>query len=100
MSTVDYRFLISGHSFIVCDQDFGITEKTKRKPQFVSVQSDWMNINSKASQKFMAIQITTSNLISLEPMNNTIKDPVKRIHKMQWFHFEKTLPYLLPQSNS
>jgi hypothetical protein len=41
----------------------------------------------------MAIQITTSNFISSEPMNKAMKDSAKEIHKMQCFRFKKNSPY-------
>jgi hypothetical protein len=41
----------------------------------------------------MAIRMITSDFISLELINRIIKDSVKKIRKMQWFHFEKNSPY-------
>jgi hypothetical protein len=64
---------------MVCGQDFGITEKTKKKTRLVSVPSDWLNISANASGNFIEIQITTSNFISLEPMTDVTKEAWKRI---------------------
>jgi hypothetical protein len=30
IQTVDHKFIISGHSFMECDQNFGLIEKAKR----------------------------------------------------------------------
>lgn len=31
VNEIDYKFLVSGHSYLPCDQDFGLIEKQKKK---------------------------------------------------------------------
>jgi hypothetical protein len=90
---VGHKFLILGHSFMECDQDFGIIEKSKKKNQCVFVPDDWTKIVANANKKFTFIMLGIEHFVLLRPMSDVMKDYVKGLHVMQWFHFEKDQPY-------
>lgn len=92
IETVDHKFLVSGHSFMECDQDFGLIEKTKRKTSFVFVPNEWMDIVAKSSKKFFVNKMDPNDFKSIAPLNEIMKDNVQGLRKMQWLHFEKQNP--------
>lgn len=95
IETVNHKFLVSGHSFMECDQDFGLIEKVKRKTSFVFIPDDWMNIVAKSSKKFLVIKMTQNDFKSIAPLNEIMKNNVQGLRKMQWFHFQKQSPCIL-----
>lgn len=96
IDTVDHRFLIVGHSFMECDQDFGIIEKAKnRNHQQVYVPSMWADIIVKSSRKFMVTQMENDDIVSLDSLEPYFRKNVPGISKMQCMHFEKAHPYRL-----
>jgi hypothetical protein len=46
---VDHKFLIPGHSFMECDQNFGVTENAKKSSKHVFVPDDWLQMRKKVS---------------------------------------------------
>lgn len=62
IETVDHKFLVSGHSFMECDQDFGIIEKRKKKTSHVFIPNDWMNIVAQSSKTFLVHKMTQKDL--------------------------------------
>ncbi|XP_050294278.1 uncharacterized protein LOC126734626 [Anthonomus grandis grandis] len=53
--TVDHKFLVSAHSYMECDQDFGLIEKSKKKNQYIFVPDDWNKVVPLASRKFTVV---------------------------------------------
>ena len=41
VSRIDHKFLCSGHSYLPCDQDFGLVEKSKKYHSNIYVPNDW-----------------------------------------------------------
>lgn len=95
IQTVDHKFLVSGHSFLECDQDFALIEKFKRNSSFVFVPEDWYSLVAKASRKFTVSQMSQEDFKSIDEMSKLMKNQIKGIRKMQWLHFEKLSPYTL-----
>lgn len=96
IETVDHKFLVSGHSFLECDQDFALIEKCKKNSSFVFVPQDWYTLVSKASRKFTVTEMSQEDFKSIDEMSKHMKGKtVKGIRKMQWLHFEKTSPLTL-----
>lgn len=48
---IDHKFLVSGHSFLPCDQDFGLIEKQKKHHQNIFVPNDWHSVIKNARKK-------------------------------------------------
>lgn len=93
LQTVDHKFLISGHSFMECDQDFGIIEKCKKHLQYVFVPADWENVVARASRKFHVARMKRDDFVSVEPMNEVVKNNFTGIRDIQWLRFKKECPY-------
>lgn len=41
---IDHKFLVSGHTYLACDQDFGLIEKQKKYHPEVYVPDDWLQV--------------------------------------------------------
>lgn len=41
---IDHKFLVSGHSFLPCVQDFGVIEKEKNFHPHIFVRQDWHHV--------------------------------------------------------
>lgn len=100
ISRVDHKFLISGHSYMECDQDFGIIERAKSKHQYIFVPDDWTNIVAHASRKFTVVRMTSENFFSVQPMKTKIRDSIPGIRNIQWFRLEKDKPHILLYKNT
>lgn len=95
IQTVDHKFLVSGHLFLECDQDFALIEKCKRKSYFVFVPGDWYALMAKASRKITVSQMSKEDFKSIDEMSKLMKGQNKGIRKMHWFHFKRSSPYTL-----
>lgn len=101
IETIDHKFLISGHSYMECDQDFGIIEKYKKRQQYVFVPNDWVNIVKAASEKFRVVRMRNESFKSIENMQKVLDHkPIKGIRAMQWFRIQKSSPFTLLFKNS
>lgn len=54
---VHHRFLVSGHSFMECDQDFAVIEKAKRRLSHVFAPEDWVSFVAGVSKKFIVVKM-------------------------------------------
>ena len=50
-STIEHTFQLPGHTFLLCDMDFGVIEKKKRKPAAVYNPEGWFTLVEKARVK-------------------------------------------------
>lgn len=48
---IDHKFLVSGHSYLPCDQDFGVIEKQKKCFPNIFIPKDWNNVIMAARKK-------------------------------------------------
>ncbi|CAH1960881.1 unnamed protein product [Acanthoscelides obtectus] len=97
---IDHKFLISGHSYMEFDQDFGLIEKSKKKNQYVFVPDDWSKIVAQASRKFTVVRMRNEDFLSVEQMKKEIKDSIPGIRNIQWFRLEKDKPNILQYKNT
>lgn len=89
---VDHKFLVAGHSFMECDEDFGIIEKTKKTVQYIFVPDHWLTAVASAHRKFQVVKMNKEDFLSVEGMNDNLKDCVTGISKFQWLRFTKSDP--------
>lgn len=89
---VDHKFLIAGHSYMQCDQDFGIIEKTKKNLKYVFVPDDWISAVAAAHRKFQVVRMSEKDFFSTENMNEYLKDGIAGISQFQWLRFTKEEP--------
>lgn len=53
IETVDQKFFVSGHSFMVCSQDFGLIEKAKKKNSYIYLPEHWISVLAESSREFI-----------------------------------------------
>lgn len=41
---IDHKFLVSGHSYLPCDQDFGVIEKNKKFFKEIYISENWLEV--------------------------------------------------------
>ncbi|KAJ8975146.1 hypothetical protein NQ317_012423 [Molorchus minor] len=98
---IDHKFLVSGHSYLPCDQDFGLIEKEKNFI-LVFIPKEWHLVIKKARKKnpFKVIEMTKSDFISTKVLesnitNRKISETKTKVEwlKIQWLRFIKESPY-------
>lgn len=93
IKTVDHRFLITGHSFNECDKNFGLIEmKKKRTDRDFYVPSDWRQLISRTSQKFIVVDMKEEDFVNLDVLQTYFKNTVPGIRSMHWLRFDKNHP--------
>ncbi|CAH0558680.1 unnamed protein product [Brassicogethes aeneus] len=101
IESVDHRFLISGHSYNECDQDFGLVELRKKKVLTdLYVPEHWANLIASSCRKFMVVTMQDEDFVNVCTLFPYFKKAVQGIRDMQWFHFEKKHPYTLFYKNN
>jgi len=48
---INHTFLVSGHSYLPCDRDFGVIEKQKKYHPEIYIPNDWITVILKARKK-------------------------------------------------
>ena len=101
-TAVDHKFMLSGHSFLPNDRDFGAVEKASRMTQHIFVPEDWYMLVERARRKnpFIAVRMATPDFISLEAVKerivnrkiNTQKQKVNWLN-IRWIQVRKEKPY-------
>lgn len=100
IETVDHKFLIAGHSYMECDEDFGLIEKSKKHLQYVYVPDEWVSFVASANRKFQVVRMHTEDFLSVEEMSDNLKDSVVGISKFQWLRYQKSNPLVVLYKNS
>lgn len=98
---IDHKFMVSGHSYLPCDQDFGLIEKEKRFHPHIFVPNDWHAVIKHARKKnpFTLVEMKMSNFFSTKVLeNNSINRKISEAKtkvewlKIQWLRFRKDFP--------
>lgn len=96
IESVDHRFLISGHSYNECDQDFGLIEKKKKQcKRDLYIPEHWSELIASSCRKFAVVQMQDEDFINLNSLTPYFKKTVPGIRAMHWLHFKKENPYTL-----
>uniref|UniRef100_A0A1Y1KU81 Uncharacterized protein n=1 Tax=Photinus pyralis TaxID=7054 RepID=A0A1Y1KU81_PHOPY len=98
---IDHKFMVSGHSFLPNDRDFGLIEQYA-KNRIKYVPEDWFAIIQKCKHKnpFKLHKMVRTDFYSCDLLEkattrrktNTDGEPVAWL-KMQWLQFRKDCPY-------
>nr|CAI5822693.1 unnamed protein product [Callosobruchus analis] len=97
---IDHKFLVSGHSYMPCDQDFGVIEKNKRHYDNIYIPDDWTRVIKTARKKnpFKVIQLTEKDFISTDALEKTVTNRKKSNEdgsinwlKIQWLKYKKKI---------
>ncbi|CAG9762722.1 unnamed protein product [Ceutorhynchus assimilis] len=83
---IHHKFLEPGHTFMECDQDFGIIEKVKRKIPQIFIPEHWRTVIQESSKKFTVHEMKRENFYSFAQLNQIISDPKKNTdnHVIKW----------------
>lgn len=99
---IDHKFLVSGHSYLPCDQDFGLVEKNKKYYKEIHIPDSWIPVIQTARKKkpFKIIKMTASDFISTQSLEKNITNRKLSVSsskvewlKFQWIKFHKTHPF-------
>lgn len=98
---IDHKFMVSGHSFLPNDRDFGQIEQYAKKI-IKYVPEDWYTIIRKCRSRkpFVVYEMQKDDFYGSKSLEDAVirrkknKDnaPVAWL-KIQWLHFEKNKPY-------
>lgn len=99
---IDHKFLLSGHSFLPNDSDFGVIEMALRKNNLMYVPQDYYETIKKCrkSNKFILTKMKREDFFSTKPLEeaihkrlkNTSGEPVNWL-RICWMRFIKSEPY-------
>lgn len=102
VKNIDHKFLVSGHSYLPCDQDFGLVEKQKKLFPNIFIPEHWNNVILAARKKkpFKIICMNKSDFFSTIKLEKNIthrkidvdKSKVEWL-KIQWLRFSFEMPY-------
>ena len=111
ITKIDHNFMISGHSFLPNDRDFGHVEQSRKKTQHIYVPKDWEQVVVQARQKnpFRVCRMNREDFFSLKPLKaaivnrkkNTVGGKVEWL-KMHWISVnkDKSLQFQYRYSNN
>ncbi|CAH1958505.1 unnamed protein product [Acanthoscelides obtectus] len=98
---INHKFLVSGHSYLPCDQDFGLIEKQKKYFKDIYVPDSWETVVKAARKKvpFKVVQMTVTDFYSTVNLeknitNRKISENKLKVEwmKIQWLLFKKSDP--------
>ena len=102
LTKIDHKFMVTGHSFLPNDRDFGCIETARRKTQHLFVPEDWQRLVRTARQKnpFYVTDMKTEDFLSLKELtkaivnrkNNTNQQKVEWL-KIRWIQVNREKPY-------
>ena len=98
---VDHKFMISGHSYLPNDRDFGSIESARRRTQHVFVPEDWRTLirNARRKNAFSVREMKNEDFLAIGDFTKFIvnrktnKDGEKvNWLKILWIRVEKSAP--------
>ena len=98
---IDHKFMVSGHSYLPNDRDFGSIETAKRRIQHVFVPADWESLihNCRKKNAFTVRQMKREDFFAISELTKyvinrkTNKDKQKvNWLKYLWIRVEKSAP--------
>ena len=97
VETIDLKFLVSGHSFLPNDPEFGVIEASSKKCQNIFVPEDWFDLIKNATKKkprFNIIQMQRNEFLSTSALEDAITNRKKDTDnlpfswlKIRWLRF-------------
>lgn len=110
IETIEHKFLVSGHSFLPNDADFGVIEKCSRQHHQIFSPNDWIEIIKSAKRKpphFKVINMKRNEFFSTKNLENSItKRKVNTDgHPINWLkircmRFEREYPFSIKYKES
>ncbi|KAL4153193.1 hypothetical protein QTP88_001026 [Uroleucon formosanum] len=99
---IHHKFLVSGHSYLPCDRDFGVIEKQKKYHPEIYIPNDWITVILKARKRnpFKVVQMTQEDffstvLLEKDITNRKLNGEGEKVEwlKFQWILFSNDKPY-------
>ena len=100
---IDHKFMVSGHSYLPNDRDFGSIEIAKRQTQYVYVPADWRSLifNARKKNPFIVREMKTEHFLAIKNLMKYIVNRKKNTdgEKVNWLQFiwirvEKSSPLM------
>ena len=78
---VDHKFMVSGHSYLPNDRDFGCVETARRKQQHIFVPDDWFDLVEKARHinPFVVVRMSCADFVSVSHLTENITNRQKKL---------------------
>ena len=99
---VDHKFMVSGHSYLPNDRDFGCIETARRRQEHIFIPDDCYDLVERArrTNPFTVVRMTCTDFISVNRLTENITNRKKDMHgdkvewlRMRWIRVEKDKPY-------
>ena len=101
---IDHKFMLSSHSYLLNDRDFGGIETARRRAVSLFVPDNWYSLveNARRTNPFQVRRMLRNDFLSTTQLSSMIVnrkttvtgDKVEWL-KMQWIRVEKASPFIL-----
>ena len=73
-TVIDHKFMVSGHSYLPNDRDFGGVESARRRQPQIFVPEDWCTLVEKARRKnpFTVVRMSARSFVSVNRLTENI----------------------------
>lgn len=101
IETIDHKFLVSEHSYLPNDSDFGSVESAMANRD-IYLPQDWYNIMAtcRRQKKFIIVKMDRTEFLSAKQLEENIVRRKKNTHNdsinwlnIQWLRYKKDLPW-------
>lgn len=101
---IDLKFLVSGHSYLPNDSDFGVIELKGRKTANIFSPNDWYDVihHSKSKNPFVVTEMKREEFLSTKPLQDAVTVRKKTVDgtavnwmEMRWIRLERFKPYVI-----
>lgn len=95
-SSVEQKFLTTGHSFLPCDRDFALIER-KKKTATVYVPMDWVTViaNASSDRRFEVHCMKTDDFKNINIIKNSLNKGSFKITEYVWLQITQDDPTTL-----
>ena len=101
-TVIDHKFMVSGHSYLPNDRDFGGVESARRRQSQIFIPEHWYRLVEKArrTNPFTVVRMSASDFVSVNRLTENITNRKTDADgnkakwlKMRWVRVEKDKPY-------
>ncbi|PSN54975.1 hypothetical protein C0J52_02354 [Blattella germanica] len=101
---IDLKFLVSGHSYLPNDSDFGVVENKGRKTTNIFRPDDWYDVirQSKSKNPFVVTEMKREEFLSTKPLEDAVTIRKKTLDgtavnwmDMRWIRLDRLKPYII-----
>ena len=101
-AVIDHKFMLSGHSYLPNDRDFGGIEGARRRRATMFTPEDWYTLvqDARRTNRFYVQRMGQAHFVSMEPLskliiNRKVTVTGKKVEwlNIHWIRVEKDSPY-------